>query len=103
MPKRIQLQRKRGWRMPPNTLKVDRSTRWGNPMRTREGYPPAQAVSDYRLWVTGADASNFDDEFGAAPTLAEIRFSLAGRNLACWCRIGQPCHADILLEIANQE
>jgi Domain of unknown function (DUF4326) len=89
--------------MPPNTLKVDRSTRWGNPMRAREGYTPAQAVSDYRLWVTGADASNFDDEFGAAPTLAEIRFSLAGRNLACWCRIGQPCHADILLEIANQE
>jgi hypothetical protein len=67
MPERIQLQRKRGWRMPPNTLKVDRSTRWGNPM------------------------------------IADIKYTLAGRNLACWCRIGQPCHADVLLEIANQK
>ena len=31
MPKRIQLSRKKGWRMPPNTVKVDRSTKWGNP------------------------------------------------------------------------
>jgi len=89
--------------MPPNTLKVDRSTRWGNPMRAREGYPPAQAVSDYRLWVTGAGASKFNAEFGTPPALADIKSSLAGHDLACWCGIGQPCHADVLLEIANQK
>ena len=26
---------------------------------------------------------------------------LAGRDLACWCPLDQPCHADVLLEIAN--
>ena len=89
--------------MPPNTLKVDRSTRWGNPMRARDGYPAAQAVSDYRLWITGAGGSKFNAEFGAPPAIADIRSSLAGRNLACWCRIGQPCHAEVLLEIANRK
>ena len=32
-PQRIQLKRTKGWKMPPNTVKVDRSTRWGNPWR----------------------------------------------------------------------
>jgi hypothetical protein len=29
-----------------------------------------------------------------------IRRELKGKNLACWCPAG-PCHADVLLEIAN--
>lgn len=33
--------------------------------------------------------------------LAEARAELAGRDLACWCNLDQPCHADVLLEIAN--
>lgn len=31
----------------------------------------------------------------------DIRRELAGKDLACWCRLDQPCHADVLLEIAN--
>lgn len=27
--------------------------------------------------------------------------TLRGKNLACWCPEGQPCHADVLLEVAN--
>ena len=34
-------------------------------------------------------------------TKEAIRQELAGKNLACWCPIGSPCHADVLLEIAN--
>lgn len=26
---------------------------------------------------------------------------LRGKNLACWCALDQPCHADVLLEVAN--
>ncbi|SII07108.1 Uncharacterised protein [Mycobacteroides abscessus subsp. abscessus] len=26
---------------------------------------------------------------------------LAGHDLACWCPLDQPCHADVLLELAN--
>ena len=33
----------------------------------------------------------------------EYRAELAGKNLACWCPLDQPCHADVLLEIANRE
>lgn len=34
-------------------------------------------------------------------TLDDVRRELAGRDLACWCKPGDPCHADVLLEIAN--
>ncbi len=33
---------------------------------------------------------------------AEIKRELKGKNLACWCRHGTPCHCDILLKIANE-
>jgi hypothetical protein len=36
------------------------------------------------------------------PSLAEIRRDLRGRDLACWCPLDQPRHADVLLEIANR-
>jgi hypothetical protein len=36
-------------------------------------------------------------------TAEDVRAELAGRDLACWCPIGEPCHADVLLELANPE
>jgi hypothetical protein len=38
---------------------------------------------------------------GPPPTLDDIRCDLAGKNLACWCKPGEPCHADVLLDLAN--
>lgn len=38
---------------------------------------------------------------GVAPSIEEIRSELGGKNLACFCALDQPCHADVLLEIAN--
>ena len=35
-------------------------------------------------------------------TLYDVRRVLAGRDLACWCPLGGPCHADVLLEVANR-
>ena len=32
---------------------------------------------------------------------AEIVSDLRGKNLACWCRLDQPCHADVLLKLAE--
>jgi len=37
----------------------------------------------------------------APPSIERIKAELRGKNLACWCRLDQPCHADVLLEIAN--
>ncbi|WP_165368501.1 DUF4326 domain-containing protein [Serinicoccus sediminis] len=36
------------------------------------------------------------------PPLQEIRDELAGRDLACWCPLDEPCHADVLLKLANE-
>lgn len=93
-PQRIELKRTKGWRMPPNTVKVDRSTRWGNPSRIGdEGIADAaHAVATFRAYTEGSDASFYR---------AHVRSHLAGRNLACWCKLGEPCHADVLLELAN--
>jgi hypothetical protein len=94
-PERVQLRRTRGWRMPPNTVKVDRTTKWGNPFR-RAGSTQCP-VASFRDWATQrrtAQAWDYADE---------ARRELRGKNLACWCKPGEPCHADVLLEIANSE
>jgi len=39
---------------------------------------------------------------GPPPSIDEIRADLGGKNLACFCKAGEPCHADVLLEIANR-
>lgn len=42
------------------------------------------------------------DAFVANLPLGDFAKDLRGHNLACWCKPGTPCHADVLLEIANQ-
>jgi hypothetical protein len=98
-PHRVRLSRKLGYRMPPNTLKVDRSTRWGNPFYI---FTVARNVTEFRAWINGR-GSMIE---GTPPSHAAIRHSLGGKNLACWCPLpapGEPdmCHAAVLLEIAN--
>lgn len=105
-PKRIQRQRTKGWRMPEGTVYVGRPSRWGNPFTTAAlaiDYVDADdtelrrmATSDFRGLIEGRWG-----EEGDYPALAEIRAALAGRDLACWCPLDQPCHADVLLKIAN--
>jgi hypothetical protein len=107
-PQRVQLSRAKGWRMPPNTVKVDRTTRWGNPFRVCAEYPTAEAaVQRFRAAVAGPvldgkqcpPNAHPDSYFGQIiRNIGELK----GRNLACWCALDRPCHADVLLELANQ-
>lgn len=96
MPQRIQLSRKKGWKMPENTVKVDRSNKlFGNPYKVGEVCKTqleAKIAFFNWTWRTAE---------GIAVASAAKR-ELRGKNLACWCKIGSPCHADVLLEIANQ-
>jgi hypothetical protein len=97
-PHRVQLRRSKGWSMPPNTVKVDRTTRWGNPFKPTELGSIAAAVAQHARWMRGEVAA----PDGQPPPSGEaIRAALAGRNLACWCPADGPCHADLLLRIAN--
>jgi hypothetical protein len=112
-PKRVQLKRTKGWRMPANTVKVDRTSRWGNPFVIGERSPGkdklgagtprelcgvlvrdrAHAIELFRKWVKSPS-----DRALAWRTSAPM---LRGQNLACWCPPGEPCHADVLIELAN--
>lgn len=105
MPERIQLRRTKGWRMPPNTVKVDRSTAWGNPWPVGERGPLDRIARDAEGAVGFFRAMFTDAQMGRAaryPDANMVREMLRGKNLACWCPKGSPCHADVLLEIANR-
>ena len=121
-PQRIQRKRTKGWRMPEGTVYVGRPSRWGNPFqlgvtymwmdRSDLGYPiatwrgpgtfyagcveelddPAIAVAWFRTWYTSTMADR--PWYGIA--------DLRGHDLACWCPLDAPCHADVLLELANR-
>lgn len=109
MPERIRLQRTKGWRKPDGAVVVARPSKWGNPYRTaalRVDYPDASeteirrmCVSDFRGLVEGR-WDGFDDT-PTYPCPDTIRAELRGKDLCCWCPVGLPCHADVLLELAN--
>lgn len=110
-PERIQLSRKKGWRMPPNTAKCDRTTLWGNPFRVQKSVDLVQA--EKWCWAIKnpqnqcIDAQEAVDKFRYALAFDDaskfaVRTALHGKNLACWCQPDQPCHVDVLLEVANK-
>jgi hypothetical protein len=39
---------------------------------------------------------------GLKVTVDDVRRDLAGLSLGCWCKPGDPCHADVLLAAANE-
>lgn len=91
MPERIQRKRTKGWRMPAGAIYVGRPSRWGN----LYNWPDRQASVDaFRQQWTSFIAEEAD-------ALPRLQRNLGGKDLACWCRLDQPCHADVLLELAN--
>lgn len=129
-PRRVQRQRTKGWRLPENTVYVGRGTKWGNPFRVDDGlnlttldltesvdgrpfrYPvkesmtavisPELAVDLYSVLLRWRHVG-MSPALRALPMASQARADLAGKNLACWCPLDQPCHADVLLEVANRE
>ena len=110
-PARIQLSRKRGWRMPPNTVKVSRPSIWGNPYLVCPQRTAKEAVRLYRMGLRGRwtalEKAAGHNPLGMLTVIAYFQSirrrlgELRGKNLACWCRLGEPCHADVLLELAG--
>lgn len=121
-PQRIQRQRTKGWRMPDNAVYVGRPSQWKNPYkitRSESGAPIVVTVDKWGI-EQGARWAGFDDKRQAAVFAVDLyrrmllgaldrdpHFrehyldELAGKDLACWCPLNQPCHADVLLRIAN--
>lgn len=104
MPKRIQRKRVKGWRMPGGAVYVGRPGYFGNP------FGGDGAAHAYRRWLTnkmrraefGRCNANpwalWSDKGNVHREMARLR----GKDLACWCALDQPCHADVLLELANR-
>ena len=112
-PQRIQLRRTKGWRKPEGVINVARPGKYGNPFKVLDcmeaGYA-SNPIEAHRLCVAAfSDWLNGDPwAAGASPDWPERRLALLeaipelrGHDLACWCPLDRPCHADVLLKLAN--
>jgi hypothetical protein len=126
-PRRIQRSRAKGWRMPPNTVYVGRGSIYGNPFIVgepsgifdgKDGRPLGlrdqvevlipelsleQAIEFYRnVWTGFLKPEMYPVGHRYRDRIEHYTlWGLRGKNLACWCQLDQPCHADVLLELAN--
>ncbi len=107
-PVRLQLSRRKGFNLQTlsfavnglSAINVARPTRWGNPYKVGgETIFGSSQTADvvivrFREWLlesTWLDAARYRNALPA----------LRGKNLACWCALDAPCHAGVLLELAN--
>jgi len=93
MPKRIQ---RKGlydwsWKANPNAVYVGRPSKWGNPFKLGK-YTVEECLNLYEEWLKG--------QIKRDPAFLE---PLQGKDLVCWCSLNNPCHADILLKMANEK
>ena len=98
--------------MPPGTIYVGRPSVWQNPFVIGPGLDRGVALTLFDDLARGlihpemhehADVTAWMKRISAYGHPSEAaRAFLRGRDLCCWCRLDQPCHADIWLEIANQ-
>ena len=107
-PRRVQLRRAKGWRMPANTVKVDRTTLFGNPFSAKE-HGHDRAVALHRAWLTRRSIGKglSKELLQRRKAVLEALPALRGKNLACWCPLPEHeepdnCHAALLLELANR-
>lgn len=120
MPERLQLRRVKGFRLPPDARSVAHPGRWGNPFRVGGYFMLGDPDPRARLRMEWCQSHRPDPRFtlitsaamavdwyrrlaaGWNPEfVARVRRELGGLHLACYCRPGDPCHADVLLEVAN--
>ncbi len=108
IPQRIQRKREHGWRMPPNAIYVGRPSPYGNPFKGDS------AVGEFHACLLAIKSKKwhklYPDDFRMLAGEHRRHFvrmvglldKLRGKDLVCWCPLDQPCHADVLLKLANQ-
>lgn len=131
MPERIQLRRTKGWRKPEGAIVVSRPSKWGNPYKVgarvvdpvngvnpiaSTSIPLGSASAGHEIQRIAFDGTRYVQRMYRikdAATAVELYrrlmvfegwdlSELRGHDLACWCPLDQPCHADVLLELANR-
>jgi len=101
-PKRIQMSRQKPWRADnPDAVIVARPSKWGNPYRVGDEFLNDKGLVVDRVEDAADAVGRFRQYVARIGLHMLVRRNLAGRDLACWCPLDQPCHADVLLELAN--
>ena len=102
-PIRIQRKRTKGWRMPENTVYVGRGSKYGNPFVVGKDGTRDECIEKFIKYFqpyTHREGS-MDEFFISLMFYEEVMQDLKGKNLACWCKEGEKCHADYLLNLVN--
>ena len=107
MLERIQQKRVKGWRKPENTVIVSRPSKWGNPYTMCDDIVPGTLPDEaHRMlrdmftdWLFGVADTDWEQE--RRVWMLNHLDDLKGRSLACYCKEGYACHADVLLDCAN--
>jgi hypothetical protein len=78
--------------MPENTVYVGRPSKWGNPYKIGDEFTTIQDILGlYERWLK----SKLKEDL-------QFLDSLKGHDLACWCPLDKPCHADVLLKLLEE-
>jgi hypothetical protein len=112
-PVRLRLSRARGFNLQAcsfatnglDVARVDRCTIWGNPFGVTPGRHRSPDGKMRPVIVVGSSEEaieRFRNGLVKGRRRRRLLGQLRGKNLACWCKPGAPCHADVLLELANQ-
>lgn len=116
---RLRLSRRKGFDLQAESLaanglpavSVARPHKFGNPFTVAPQHPPGSSwsrdqtimvptVEDAVACFEGMMATEGEPGTRAYALCAALP-ELRGHNLACWCRLDAPCHADVLLRLAN--
>ena len=77
--------------VPAGAISIVRPGRFGNPFKVIDG----DATNAVKLFEEALLSGKL--KF----TLTEVKEKLGGKDLACWCKVGEICHGDVLLKYAN--
>ena len=105
---RVQRKRTKGFKLPENTVCVNRGTKWGNPFRIEGVITRTMACQMFENCILNNvmvymyfDFPEDAKQLKRFKWMAENLQTLQGKNLACFCGLSDECHADILLKLAN--
>ncbi|MER8540302.1 DUF4326 domain-containing protein [Mesorhizobium sp. M1334] len=113
-PVRLRLSRSKGFDLQAHSrsfngldaVNVARPSVFGNPFKVSARHDRAYAVQLFSqfmcCWTVMLPDPSPQEQDAARLSIFRRLDTLTGRNLACWCALdGKPCHADVLLNIAN--
>jgi len=118
---RVQRSRRLGYKMPKEVIYVGRGTKWGNPFKLENGNILEQTKDGWKAFKLGNENTvedvialfrdlviDINSHKVNHETREKFQYmyynlqNLKGKRLACWCCIESPCHADVLIELANK-